>query len=50
MLRVVLVASGLPEVTCANQGGNQAPDRIRRESRSWGTTLLFGFDLTRKMG
>ncbi len=49
-VRVLLEASGFPEVTCTNQGGNQAPGQNPSKISANGEQLLFGFDLTRKNG
>ena len=49
-VRVVLEASGLPDVTCTNQGGNQSPGQNPPKISISGEQLLFGFDLTRKNG
>jgi hypothetical protein len=49
-VRVVLEASGFPEVTCTNYGGNQAPGQNPPKVSASGEQLLFGFDLTQKNG
>ena len=49
-VRVLLEASGFPQVTCTNNGGNQAPGQNPPKVSADGEQLLFGFDLTRKNG
>ena len=49
-VQVFLEASGLPDVTCTNQGGTQAPGQNPPKVSASGDQLLFGFDLTRKNG
>jgi hypothetical protein len=49
-VRVLLEASGFPEVTCTNHGGNQAPGQNPPKVSASGEQQLFGFDLTRKNG
>jgi hypothetical protein len=47
---VELDASGVPVVTCTNQGGNQAPGQNPPKVSASGKTSLFGTDPVRKNG
>jgi len=47
---VTLDASGIPVVTCTNQGGNQAPGQNPPKVSASGLATLYGVDLAQKNG
>jgi len=49
-VRVVLEASGIPAVTCVNQGGNEAPGQNPATVSAAGDQLLLANDPLRKNG
>jgi len=49
-VQVVIDASGFPEVTCINQGGNQAPGQNPPKFSASGQQMLVGLDLRKKNG
>jgi uncharacterized membrane protein len=49
-VKVILDASGIPLVTCTNQGGNQAPGQNPPKVSAMGLQSLFGNDPVRKNG
>lgn len=49
-VNVVLEASGIPAVTCVNQGGNEAPGRNPTNVSASGNQLLLAIDPLRKNG
>ena len=49
-VQVVIDASGFPDVTCTNQGGNQAPGQNPPKFSATGEQLLAGLDLRKKNG
>jgi hypothetical protein len=49
-VNVLLTGSGIPDVTCTNQGGSQAPGQNPPRVSAVGMNSLFGADSVRKNG